>query len=152
MHRCQVFIACVSFSQVSWHRLVLYKVYSVCQVCLFRTVFSYYVASLVLVCGTSFWSCISLILFIYTFWCVFFCEHPLWNMLQFVAFKFTFVVGYIFFNATSCGLENFPLYFFLCSCMFQKQNILVFFLVYLNFYAISINTGILTLFLYAEEF
>ena len=139
------FLSMCLFSLVSWHHLLLYKFYSLYQVRLFRTVFSWYVASLVLVSGTSFWSCISLILFIYTFWSVFFCEHPRWNMLQFVAFQFTFVVDYIFFNATGYGLENVSLYFFLSSTMVQKYNILVFCLVYLNSNAIFICIGILTL-------
>ena len=53
-----VFVGCVAFSLLFSHLLLLYKFYSGCCAPLFRTVFSWYIASSVHVCDTLFWSCI----------------------------------------------------------------------------------------------
>ena len=137
----------MSLSVSIWHLLLLFIQYVVLP---FWARFSWCVASFVLVCGTSFWSCISH--FLHFAVRVFSVCVLLRISCSLSRFLFTFVDAYVFFPATSFSIENFLLYFFVCFVYVLQLNT-IFFLAYflgpfcfLVFYSLGILSAVKTSF------
>ena len=98
------------FQSSIWHLLLLYIQYVAPP---FWDRFSWCVASFVLMCGASFWSCISH--FLYFVVRVFSVCVLLRISCSLSRFLFTFVVAYVFFYATSSSIRKF---YSLFLCLF----------------------------------
>ena len=133
-----VFVACIAFSLVSRHLLLLYKVYSVLLCSPFLVRFLWYVASLVVCAARHFGLVFHLHLSFILCRPCFFCKHGLSNIHSLLLFNSYLLLVIFSFLQLVTVQEIFVFIFVICSSMFQKQNILVFFLVYWNSGAIFI--------------